>query len=100
MRPRSCSSYSSSSSAYLLIAHLSSEITRQRELETSFRFFVVITGCNDNDNMMLVDSGRVGGGLRCELCHEQDGVQGDEQVDHISRTTIKMGMDMKTKVDP
>ena len=55
MRPRSCSCYSSSScSAYLLIAHLSSGITRQRELETSFRFFVVITGCNDNDNMMLV----------------------------------------------
>ena len=53
MRPRSCSYYSYSS-AYLLIAHLSSEITRQRELETSFRFFVVITGCNDNDHMMLV----------------------------------------------
>ena len=33
---------------------LSSAITPQRELKSSFRFFVVITGCNDNDNMMLV----------------------------------------------
>ncbi len=32
----------------------SSGITQQREIESSFRLFVVITGCNDNDNMMLV----------------------------------------------
>jgi len=28
-------------------------------------------------------SGGVGGGLHGELCHEQDGVQGDERADHI-----------------
>ncbi len=33
---------------------LSSGITQQQELESSFRLFVVITGCNGNDNMMLV----------------------------------------------
>ena len=45
-------------------------------------------------------SGGVGGGLHGELCHEQDGVQGDERADHILWKTTKMGMDMKTKVDP
>ena len=39
-------------SAFIL--PLSSGITQQRELESSFRFFVVITWFNDNDNMMLM----------------------------------------------
>ena len=29
-------------------------ISQKRELQSSFRFFVVITGFNDNDNMLLV----------------------------------------------
>jgi len=39
---------------HTFVPPLSSGITQQWELESSFRFFVVITGCNDNDNMMLV----------------------------------------------
>ena len=39
-------------------------------------------------------------GLHGSLCHGQDGAQCDERVDHISRRTTKIGMDMKTKVDP
>ena len=45
-------------------------------------------------------SGQADGGLHGSLCHGQDGAQGDERVDHISRRTTKIGMDMKTKVDP
>ena len=58
------------------------------------KFFFCGTVC------ALGASGRVGGGLHGELCHEQDGVQGDERADHILWKTTKMGMDMKTKVNP
>ena len=39
---------------HTFIPSLSSAITPQQDIESWFRFIVMITGCNDNDNIMSV----------------------------------------------